>query len=108
MGTHSNRADAAHPLAVRAAHWIGQTWARIGYARRVEPTWLEMNPFAISVPDLPHAFAGFKIAQLSDLHGGHHLPPDFLPRAVDMALAQQPDVIALTGDFIHKGYKHIE
>jgi predicted MPP superfamily phosphohydrolase len=89
------------------AHWVGKNWARISYARQVEPTWLELNPHSISVADLPDAFAGMKIAQLSDLHGGHHLPKDYLPRAVDITLAQQPDVIALTGDFIHKGYRHV-
>jgi uncharacterized protein len=94
-------------MAVRVAHWIGRNWARISYARRVEPTWLETNPHPILVADLPGAFAGFKIAQMSDLHGGRHLPDDYLPRAVDMTLAEQPDAIALTGDFIHKGYRHV-
>jgi predicted MPP superfamily phosphohydrolase len=105
---HSNRPEESHPLAIRAANWIGRTWARLGYARRVEPIWLELNPHAIVIPDLPSAFAGFKIAQLSDMHGGRHMPDDYLPRAVDMALAEQPDIIALTGDFIHKGYRHID
>jgi predicted MPP superfamily phosphohydrolase len=74
----------------------------------VEPTWLEMNPHTIPVEDLSHDFTGFRVAQLSDLHGGHHMPADYLPRAVDMTLAQKPDVVALTGDFIHKGYRHVE
>jgi predicted MPP superfamily phosphohydrolase len=108
MSTHSNRPHGEHPLAVRVAHWVGRTWARVGYARRVEPTWLETNPHAIPVADLPARFEGFKIVQMSDLHGGHHLPDDYLPRAVDMVLAERPDAIALTGDFVHKGYRHIE
>jgi predicted MPP superfamily phosphohydrolase len=105
---HSNRSKTEHPFAVRVAHVVGRTWARINYGRRVEPTWLELNPHSIPVADLPQAFAGFKIAHLSDLHHGHHLPDDFLPKAVDLTMAQQPDLIALTGDFIHKGYKHVE
>jgi len=107
MSVHSNQSPEAAPLALQAAHWIGRTWARVGYARRVEPTWLELNPHRIDVPHLPTTFEGFKIAQLSDLHGGHHLPVDYLPRAVDLTLSQNPDVIALTGDFVHKGYRHI-
>jgi uncharacterized protein len=90
------------------AQWVGRTWARISYARKVEPTWLELNPHSIPVTDLPEAFTGFKIAHLSDLHHGHHMPDDFLPRAVELTMAQKPDLIALTGDFIHKGYKHVE
>ena len=108
MTAHSNRPAADHPLAVRVAHWVGRNWARVSYARTIEPTWLEMNPHSIPVVDLPHQFGELKIAQLSDLHGGHHLPNDYLPGAVDITLAQQPDIIALTGDFIHKGYRHIE
>lgn len=107
MSAHSNRPHVKHPIAVRWAHWIGRTWARVSYARRVEPTWLELNPHDIHVSDLPTPFSGFKIAQLSDLHSGHHLPDEYLPGAVDLAMAQHPDVIALTGDFIHKGYKDV-
>lgn len=108
MSAHSNRPNTDDPFAVRVAHWVGRNWARINYARHIEPTWLELNPHSIPVTDLPESFSGFKIAHLSDLHHGHHLPDDFLPRAVDLTLAQQPDLIALTGDFIHKGYKHVE
>lgn len=108
MSAHSNRPTIDHPFAVRVAHWIGRTWARINYARRIEPTWLELNPHSIPVADLPESFSGFKIAHLSDLHHGHHMPDDFLPRAVELTLEQKPDLIALTGDFVHKGYKHVE
>jgi predicted MPP superfamily phosphohydrolase len=87
---------------------VGRTWARINYARTVEPTWLELNPHSVPVTDLPAAFSGFKIAHLSDLHHGHHLPEAFLPGAVELTMSQQPDMIALTGDFVHKGYKHVE
>ncbi len=109
MSGHSTQSSQSQavPVALQAAQWIGRTWARVGYARRVEPTWLELNPHPIDVPHLPTPFAGFRIAQLSDLHGGTHLPDDYLPRVVDMTLAQQPDVITLTGDFVHKGYRHV-
>src|SRR6476619_230876 len=99
MSAHSNRPPVNHPIAVRWAHWIGRTWARLSYGRRIEPTWLELNPHDIEVSDLPRPFHGFKIAQLSDLHSGHHLPDEYLPGAIDLTMAQRPDTIALTGDF---------
>ena len=102
------RLPVKHPHIVQFAHWVGRTWARLSYGRLVEPTWLELNSFPIAIPALPSAFVGFKIAQLSDFHGGEHLPPEYLPHAVDMTLAEKPDVIVLTGDFIHKGYRHID
>jgi predicted MPP superfamily phosphohydrolase len=95
-------------LKTRLARYIGRTWARLSYGYRVEPTWLELNRLAVPVAGLPKPFAGVRIAHLTDLHGGHHLPSDYLDEAVDLALAEAPDVIVLTGDFIHKGYRHVD
>jgi predicted MPP superfamily phosphohydrolase len=91
----------------RLASWIGRNWARLTYAVRVEPTWLELNCHEVSIADLPSAFDGLRIVQLSDFHCGHHVTPAYLNEAVDLTQAQQPDVTVLTGDFIHKGFRHI-
>lgn len=92
----------------RVARWIGSNWARLTYARRIEPTWLELNCHPIPVADLPPSFHGFRVVQMSDFHGGHQVTPAYLAEAVDLALSQNPDVIVLTGDFIHKGFRHVE
>jgi predicted MPP superfamily phosphohydrolase len=91
----------------RLARWVGRSWARMHYAVRVEPTWLEVTRHTVPLAGLPAAFAGLRIVQLSDLHCGRGVTPAYLREAVDLALGQRPDVIALTGDFIHKGFKHI-
>jgi predicted MPP superfamily phosphohydrolase len=91
----------------RLACWIGRNWARLTYAVRVEPTWLELNCHEVSISDLPSAFAGLRIVQLSDFHCGQRVTPAYLTEAIDLAQAQKPDVTVLTGDFIHKGYRHI-
>jgi predicted MPP superfamily phosphohydrolase len=96
-----------HPAPRRVAHWLGRSLARLHYARHVEPTWLEVNRLDIPVPDLPAAFDGFRLVQLSDLHCGPRVPPGYVAEAVDLALAERPDVVVLTGDFIHKGYRHV-
>lgn len=92
----------------RWARWIGRNWARVSYGFRVEPTWLELNQCDIPIPDLPAAFADFRIVQLSDFHCGRQVTPAYLNEAVDLALAQQPDLVVLTGDFIHKGYHYVD
>ena len=79
----------------------------MGYAYHVEPTWLEVNRHDIPVKDLGVGFHGLKIAQLTDLHCGPQVPTAYLENALARAMAEKPDLIALTGDFIHKGYKHI-
>src|SRR4051812_16076326 len=91
----------------RWARWIGRGWARISYGYSVEPTWLELNSFGIGIPDLPQPFDGFRIAQLSDLHCSRQVTPSYLREAVHLAQAQNPDLVVLTGDFIHRGYRYI-
>ena len=92
----------------RVARLLGRGWARLTYARRVEPTWLELNHHEVPVRGLPDSFAGLRIVQLSDLHGSRHVTADYLNEAVELAQAQRGDVIVLTGDFIHKGFKYVE
>src|SRR5262245_17331687 len=93
---------------VRLARWLGRSWARFSYATRVEPHWLELNQHDIPITDLPAEFHGMRIVQLSDFHCGKHVTPAYLREAVELAMAQQGDVVVLTGDFVHKGYKHVE
>ncbi len=88
--------------------WLGRNWARLSYGRHVEPTWLELTRHQVAIPALPPAFHNFRIVHLSDLHGGHAVPLAYLREAVNLANAQKPDLIAVTGDFIHKGFRHID
>jgi predicted MPP superfamily phosphohydrolase len=89
------------------ARFLGRNWARVGYGYHVEPTWLEINRVEVSIEGLPTAFAGLRIAHLTDFHCGPHIPAGFLEGAIERTVAEKPDIIALTGDFIHKGYHHV-
>jgi predicted MPP superfamily phosphohydrolase len=92
----------------RWARWIGRNWARVTYALRVEPTWLELNQLEVPVGGLPEAFAGLRIAQLSDFHCSRQVTPTYLNEAVELAKSQEADVVVLTGDFVHKGYRYVD
>jgi predicted MPP superfamily phosphohydrolase len=92
----------------RWARWIGRNWARLCYALRVEPTWLELNHHHVPVADMPPALAGLRIVQMSDFHCSRQVTPAYLEEAVDLALGQNGDVVVLTGDFVHKGYRHVD
>ncbi len=92
----------------RWARWIGRNWARVHYGRHIEPTWLEVNHRTIPVPDLPAPFADFRIVQLSDFHCSRQVTPLYLNEAVALAHDQEPDLVVLTGDFVHKGYRYVE
>jgi predicted MPP superfamily phosphohydrolase len=96
------------PFRARFARWVGTNLARLSYGRRIEPTWLEVNRLTIPVRDLPEPFEDFRVVHLSDLHAGRHVPRTFLEEAIDLALAQDGDVVVVTGDFVHKGYRHVD
>ncbi len=94
-------------LKCKVAGFLGRTWARLGYAYHVEPTWLEVNRISIPVRGLPAAFHGVRIAHLTDFHCGPHIPAGYLEDAIARTESEKPDVIALTGDFIDRGTEHI-
>jgi predicted MPP superfamily phosphohydrolase len=96
------------PAGLAAAKWLGRTWARLSYGRKVEPTWIESNEFALSIKDLPQSLCGLRVAHLTDFHGGQHLPKHYLNEVVERTLSHEPDLIAMTGDYIHKGYRHVD
>ncbi len=54
----------------------------------------------IPLHNLPPAFDGFTIAQISDLHVGPTIKRPYVQKVVDAVNALNPDIIALTGDFI--------
>ena len=61
---------------------------------------IQVERVPIKLKKLPEAFRGFKIAQLSDLHSSPLVDKEHLKYAVDLALAEKPDLVVLTGDFI--------
>jgi predicted MPP superfamily phosphohydrolase len=54
----------------------------------------------LDIPDLPRELDGLKIGQISDIHLGWMFTSSNLQRAIDWLNKLQPDLLALTGDFI--------
>jgi predicted MPP superfamily phosphohydrolase len=54
----------------------------------------------IRLARLPKVFEGFHIAQLSDIHIGPFTTADYIRRCVAITNRLDPDLIALTGDYI--------
>lgn len=59
---------------------------------------LEISRYEVSSQKLPESFDGFKIVQLSDLHGAEFGEDGM--ELVDKVGSLEPDMIALTGDFV--------
>jgi len=56
---------------------------------------------AIKLPNLPKAFDGIRIGQLSDIHTGSFWNKTAVKGGVEMLLGEKPDVIFFTGDLVN-------
>ncbi len=56
---------------------------------------------ALRLKNLPEAFRGMKIVQISDIHSGSFWSYDAVKRGIDMILQERPDVIFFTGDLVN-------
>jgi predicted MPP superfamily phosphohydrolase len=58
--------------------------------------------------DLPDAFDGFTITQLSDIHSGSFDNVNAMQRGIDLAKAQKSDLFVFTGDLVNNAAWEIE
>lgn len=98
----------AHMLGwVAAAYVQGSAWAVLLLATglslwgwrnaRRRPQVVEVR---VPVAGLPLALQGFRIVQISDIHVGPTIKGDYLQAVVQAVNAEQPDLIAITGDVV--------
>ena len=75
-------------------------WFILIYGSFVGFSELEINRHTYTSPDIPKAFNGYRIVQLSDAHVGSYTDSrkEILQRAVDSINALRPDLIVFTGD----------
>jgi predicted MPP superfamily phosphohydrolase len=66
----------------------------------IEPRWVKRTRPVIAIDSLPPAWDGVRIAHLTDLHAGKLVGLDYLAKVVEMTIAESPDVIVLTGDYV--------
>ncbi len=70
------------------------------YAGEISRHELDIVYRTITIPGLPDAFAGFKMAQLSDFHFEEYTESLFLKGIVRRVNEVAPDLVLLTGDFV--------
>ena len=76
-----------------------------GYARLVEPHWLEITRSELPLENLPKHLDGATVAHLSDLHVGKRVDSDYLIDVLQHTAALEPDIVAFTGDLITNNRK---
>ncbi len=75
----------------------------LGFMVMAQPEQLEIKPVELTLPRLPAAFDGYKVIQLSGIHMGFGITDDELQAVVAIVNTHQPDLIALTGDYVTLG-----
>jgi predicted MPP superfamily phosphohydrolase len=71
-------------------------------AALTEPFRLTVEHHQIRLRRLPRELDGFRIVQLSDLHHSPFTSLEQIERAIATANSLQPDIVALTGDYVSK------
>ncbi len=61
----------------------------------------KIHRIRLAFDNLPPAFKGLKIVQLSDIHSGSFTNKQAVERGVDMVLQEKPDLILFTGDLVN-------
>jgi uncharacterized protein len=70
--------------------------------------WFTVDEERIWLDSLPDALSGLRVEQISDIHHGLFLPPEMLAQVVRQANRLNPDLVALTGDFVTYSRENIE
>lgn len=71
-----------------------------GYSGLIEPNVIDVTRLDLKLNRLSPAFAGFKIALISDLHYGPYTGEHEIGAAVHAANQLKPDIVFLLGDFV--------
>ena len=99
MNPQISRRDFLRILKFLGASALG-SFAGTYYITEFEPSWLEVSQVEIPLGSLPTAFDGYRIAQISDIHIGGWMNRERLSAVVELVLAQKPDLVVITGDFV--------
>lgn len=68
----------------------------------------KVHKITLTFPDLPAAFDGFTITQLSDIHSGSFDNVSAVQAGIDLAKAQKSDLFVFTGDLVNNTADEIE
>lgn len=61
----------------------------------------QVKRVSLRFQNLPKAFGGLKMVQISDVHSGSFMNKPAVQRGIDMILKEKPDIILFTGDLVN-------
>src|SRR5215468_3755311 len=98
--------DASPPRITRRKFILGSGVTAAGlalYSGEIARHEIEVVDTTIRIANLPDAFHGFRIVQLSDIHLDEFTEPVFLEHAIRRINNLSPDLVLVTGDFVTRG-----
>ena len=95
----TRRAALKGVLAATVGAVTGTATYGVGYERHH----IGVTQATLPVSGLPAALEGLRIALLTDIHHSALVGADDVQKAVQLALAQRPDLIVLGGDYVTSG-----
>ena len=87
----------------RAAFFIILFIFLLLYAISYSNSQITAEEYNVSIAGLPESFRGYRIAQLSDVHGNDRFGEDNV-QLLDILRAQSPDIIVITGDLTDESH----
>jgi predicted MPP superfamily phosphohydrolase len=76
--------------------------------QKFNPDDFEVVKVEIKIQGLPTPFQGYRIVHISDIHYGQWISADRLKGVIGLINQQEPDIVAITGDFVSYSGKNIE
>lgn len=67
----------------------------------------EIVPVEITIPGLDPSFDNYRIVHITDIHLGQWISTDRLNGVMDLVNQQDPDMVAITGDFVSYAIDHL-
>lgn len=82
--------------------------ASLGYTLLLEPRWVSVTRRAFPIRGLPPTLDGLRVAQLTDIHLGPWISLGYVRDVIRKTNELEPDLILLTGDYVHQSPKYID
>jgi predicted MPP superfamily phosphohydrolase len=95
---------------------VVMSWLGIGFGTTLLGTFIygyrnkynyQVKYVHLQFPNLPKAFKGFKIAQISDIHSGSFTNKAQVIKGVNLLMQQKADLVLFTGDLVNDRYEEM-
>jgi uncharacterized protein len=87
---------------------VACTMLTVGHSMLLETRWFEITRRRHAIRGLHPDLAGLRIVQLTDIHHGPALSLNYVREVVAATNALKPDLILLTGDYVHRSPAYID